>query len=480
MPEAFSSNRGFMDRQQFLRHSALGVLALAGAGFGRTIVARASAEGQMRVVPPTNGVDDSAVIQAILDEGPGEVVFTSGQSWTVDPSPGIGGISPRSGTRIIVEDGAVLSVKPNGNSTGRLIDIGRDGPVQNVTIEGSGTLLGDVLTHTGTTGEWSHLIHITGGSSNIKVLGPLLLKQAWGDGIYIGDGTSVNYDVLIDGINVDDCRREGIAPFFVDGCVVRNCTISNTGSTLNAENGPGSGIDCEPNEGQYVNGLTIEKNTIHGTAGCGIYISANPGPVSNLVVSDNEVVDCGLTSQKLTTYQTNGIHIAAIQAPLISGNTVRGSGFDDDPNGKSGQIFLRSVERPVVTGGLVELGKGRGIFLTNCTAPEVNDVTVQMNEYQGILIYKSEAAVVHSNRLLNNALTPSDAVEHLLVQSSDKTIIRDNTFRGDRGSSWIRIEPPSDDSVVAANIGSGPRPADVFLDHGDRTSISDGGLTVSD
>ena len=256
-----------MNRLEFIKNSAVGVAAAWSAATVWAPKARAN-NGNRRLVPSTNGVDDRAMIQELLDEGAGEVVFGAGQTWTIDSTIGSGGLSPRSDTRIVIEDGAVLMVKPNAEAASRLFDIGRDEAVRNVTIEGSGTMLGDVLSHTGSVGEWGHLVHITNGSANIQVLGPLVLRQAWGDGIYIGDGSAINYDVVIDGVTVDDCRREGIAAFWVDVCVIRNCHIVNIGSTLCTA--PGSGIDCEPNAGQLVNDLTIEDNVVTNTAGCGI------------------------------------------------------------------------------------------------------------------------------------------------------------------------------------------------------------------
>ena len=404
------------------------------------------------------------------------MVFRAGQEWTIDTisTGGHGGLAPRSGTRIIIEDGAVLKVKPNNSQYGRLIDIGRDGAVQNVTVEGTGTLLGDVTTHTGSGGEWGHLIHVTGGSSNIQLVGPMLLKQAWGDGVYIGDGSSINYDVLIDGLIVEDCRREGIAAFWVDGCTIRNCHIFDIGLTAVASNGPGSGIDAEPNSGETVNYLTIDGNLIENTAGCGMYISSNPGLVTNLVIRDNELDSCGARPDTFaTTYEVNGIHVAAIARPVLLDNVVRGSGYDGNPNGTSGQIYLRSVTRPVVKGGYIYGGAGRGIYATQSTQPDISGVTVQNNQYHGILTYQCDDARIHGNSLIDNVDVASGSVEHVSVQQCNNAVVKGNIFHGSKGHSWVRIETSGNDNTVCDNIGTGAAPASgMLVDEGTRTKTS--------
>lgn len=410
-----------------------------------------------------------------MDEG-GEIVFRSGGTWIVDSTMGTGGISPRSGTRIVIEDGAVLKVMPNGNDTGRLIDIGRDGPVSNVTIEGGGTLLGDVLTHTGSTGEWGHLVHITNGSSNIEVVGPIRLKQAWGDGLYIGDGTRINRDVLIDGVVVDDCRREGIAPFFVDGCTVRNCRVENTSMTASAPGGPSSGIDCEPNDGQRVANLTIENCHIENCDGPGIYISANPGPIENLIVRNNTVVRCGKATEKRNTYMWNGVHVAVVDRPLLTGNVVVSSGYDGDPSGVHGQIYLRDCINPVLAGGSVRSGRGRGIFVTHCRAPEVRDVSIQDNDFEGIVVFKSDGAQIHNNDLLDNAQSSSSIIDHLSIKATGDARVDTNRFQGSQGGSWIRIGSGSSDVSIMKNEGLGTPPHRVVIDDGARTEFIDGGI----
>lgn len=472
-----------VNRRAVLRMAAMG--AVTAATLSKVPAAQAdprpgdagSPRQRARTVPPTNGMDDRAMVQRILDEGPGEVVFRSGGSWTIDTTVGTGGLSPRSNTRIVIEDGASVRTMPSSNTHGRLIDIGRDGPVQNVAIEGAGELLGDLLTHIGTEGQWGHIVHITNGSANINVRGPLTIKQAWGDGIYIGGG-AVNREIQIDGVIVDDCRREGIAPFWVDGCTIRNCTVKNTGATMNVlpvsgHGGPGSGIDCEPNAGEYARYVTIEKNIIERTSGCGIYVSANPGPVPHLTIRENKIVDCGRATEKITRYQANGIHVAAVEDPLIAYNTVSGSGYDGKPNGTSGQIFLRQVDRARIEGGQLSSGLGRGLFLADCNDISITGVEIDRNMYHAVVAYRSDRTTLRENLLIDNVAGNSDEIPHILVQSSSETVTARNVVRGHTGSSWMTIRGPADSNVVKQNVGIGAAPKDVLVDHGARTVASE-------
>ncbi len=422
-----------------------------------------------RVASDTNGIDDTSAIQTLLGEGANEVVFRKGLEWTIDAEAML---TPVSNTRIIIEEGAVLKVKPTAAGLYRLFQVSN---VQNVTIEGMGTLLGDAPDHLGATGEYGHLINITNGASNIQVLGPLLLKQSWGDAIYIG-GTAKCFDVLVDGVTIEDCRREGIAPFWVDGCTIRHCRILNIGSSEITS--PGSGIDCEPNSGEDVNHLTIENNYIEGAGGCGIYVSSNPGPVAELIIRDNEVVDCGLTETNLATaYQHNGIHVALVDRPVLFNNIVRGSGYDGVVNGTSGNIYIRSCDYATIKGGELSEGLGPGLLITASTNPEVSNVTIRDNQYHGAYLWNTSGAVLRGNHFIDNVQNADATVEHLIIHTSgtgDNNAVLGNVFRGSNGHSWVRPRAAAvDDTIIAGNIGIGTAPANgAVSDSGTNTVVT--------
>ena len=425
-----------------------------------------------RLAPDSNGVDDTASVQSLLNQGEGEVVFRAGGKWLID---GRVGLSPASGTRIVIEEGSILQVISNSYDTYRLFNVGRDGPVSNITIEGGGSILGDVETHTGNTGQYGHLVYIT-QSANVSVLGGLTIAKAWGDGIYIGHNT-VSRDIIIDGVVIDDCRRQGIGAFWVDGCTISNSKILNTGSTRNVERvpesgsgtgGPGSGIDCEPPvPGHSVKHLTIQNCLIQGTSGCGILVTSGLGVTEQVIIRDNQVLECGTSTDDITTYQANGIHIAEVGKAFILNNTVESSGpvgHTDDRS--SGQILLRACVRPVLEGGQINRGRGRGVFLWACESPVISGVAVEKNEGAGICTYKSNGAVIIGNKLLDNAFSSSYTGDHVEINHSSNCVVDGNSFRGDGGRSWIGITSTSRSTLLAGNKGSGVAPPSALSDEG--------------
>ena len=416
--------------------------------------------------PVSNGTDDTSAIQDVLDDEPSQLVFRRGGTWIVD---GTVGLSPLSNTRIVIEEGAVVTVKANAATTYRLFNIGRDGAVENVTVEGAGILRGDLDDHTGSTGEWGHIVNITNESSNIQVLG-VTIEKAWGDGIYVGGGSGACTDVLIDGVTVQDCRREGIAPFWVDGCTIRNSRIRNIG--LTDATSPGSGIDCEPNEGEHVSYLTIENNLVDSTVGTGIYVSTNPGEISHLVIRDNEVINCGYTEESLTSYQSQGIHVQGVEGVVLIDNVVKECGTDGtDPNpNSSGQIALRSTTRAYLKGGYIYGGRGRGIFVWGADGTEISGVTLEASVRDGIYVYQSDGVVIRNNLLIGNVTGEGASDDHIQINTSDNCLVEGNTFKGDLGRSWIRTHSASDDTLVARNTGLGAAPAALLSDTGTATA----------
>ena len=117
----------------------------------------------------------------------------------------------------------------------------------NITIQGGGTIYGDVEGHTGTTGEWGMGITILDGNG-ITIKG-ITVRNCWGDGIYIGqtENTVNNYpiNILIDNVTVTNNRRQGITITSVQNLTIRNCRVLNTGAIKFTS--PGAGIDIEPN-----------------------------------------------------------------------------------------------------------------------------------------------------------------------------------------------------------------------------------------
>lgn len=119
----------------------------------------------------------------------------------------------------------------------------------NITLRGRGNIIGDKFTHKGSSGEWGMGIYISGGN-NIK-LNNIIIKECWGDCIYITKGAD---NVLIDGCLLDHGRRQGISIISAGSVKIKNCTISNVGGTR-----PQYAIDIEPNAEDTVKYVLIDN-----------------------------------------------------------------------------------------------------------------------------------------------------------------------------------------------------------------------------
>lgn len=128
---------------------------------------------------------------------------------------------------------------------------------ENLVINGSGIIIGDKFTHTGKDGEWGMGIELR-NAHNALIKG-LSVKDCWGDCIYIGDGSS---NVRIANCSLDNGRRQGISITAATDVTIKNCLITNVGGT-----NPEYAIDVEPNKGETVRNVIIEKVISDGCKG---------------------------------------------------------------------------------------------------------------------------------------------------------------------------------------------------------------------
>lgn len=129
-------------------------------------------------------------------------------------------------------------------------------------ITNGGKYYGDVETHIGDKGEWSHGIKCE-GSKDI-VIKNVECDDFWGDGIDIVDAydderkpTLICYNVIIDNVQCFYNRRQGISIEAVIGCSVTNSEFSYTGTKKYTR--PADGIDIEAwnSYGEKIRDITI-------------------------------------------------------------------------------------------------------------------------------------------------------------------------------------------------------------------------------
>ena len=138
-------------------------------------------------------------------------------------------LKPRNNTSLYLSDGAVLKAMTTASEYYELIDIIEK---ENIRIIG-GTLQGDRVTHTGTSGEWGHGINMR-GAKNITV-DKLVSKDFWGDGIYLGasvPGQKPCENIILRDVHCDNNRRQGMSVIHIDGLYVYDSKFTRTNGTL--------------------------------------------------------------------------------------------------------------------------------------------------------------------------------------------------------------------------------------------------------
>lgn len=185
-----------------------------------------------------------------------------------------------SNCHLIIDNNTSLKVIPNNYNDYSIIYAEK---CDNIIIEG-GSIIGDIVEHEGTTGEWGYGIAFCGVSNS--VIKNITLKDCWGDGIILevwkdrrnnpDDLISAihNYNIIIDNVNIDRNRRNGISVSGIDRLIIQNSTISNSGQinpTL-----PNYAIDIEADiYGNHINSnIIIDNIYTYGNIGGGVVTQA--------------------------------------------------------------------------------------------------------------------------------------------------------------------------------------------------------------
>lgn len=414
----------------------------------------------------TNGVDDYAAAVATLAEGAREFVVRTGNSLLIAPPVGGVMLAPPSNTRIIIEEGATVQVKANALGLYYLFNLNG---VQNVTIEGAGTLLGDSPTHTGSTGHHGHLINITNGASDCRILGPLHLKQAWGDGIFIGT-TALCNDVLVDGAIIEDARRCGINVFWVDGCEIRNTRIFDISLTAFEPTGcPGYGIGIEPNASQLVNNVVIDNANVSDCAGNAVAALGHFATVSNVIIRDVRAFDCANNSGA-TAGSPHGIRVKSVDDPQIINNTVIGTGWVGATAVAGLTVDL--CNRAKVSGGRYADARGPGVYINSSPNAVISDAFVYNSLRRGVLVNASDDVTVRDIELVDNCQDELAGTAHVQILGSDRVAVQGNIFRGDLADAWVALDASSTDCAVEDNRGFGTAPTAMLSNSGTNTRRS--------
>lgn len=152
-------------------------------------------------------------------------------------------VSIKSNTDVILN--GTIKLKSNGLNQYYIVNLSG----ANINLSGSGQIIGDKFSHTGTTGEWGMGVNVSAGE-NI-VISDITIKECWGDCIYVGNSSK---NVTIQNCTLIDGRRQGISVSSANGVAIKNCNISNVNGTA-----PQYAIDIEPNIGDTIDNVLIDN-----------------------------------------------------------------------------------------------------------------------------------------------------------------------------------------------------------------------------
>ena len=187
-----------------------------------------------------------------------------------------------------------------------------------INISGSGAVVGDKTTHTGSTGEWGMGIEIF--SSKFVTVKNLKVKDCWGDCIYIGGTNTEN--IIVDNCDIDNGRRQGISITHGENIIIRNCKIQNVSGT-----NPQAAIDIETNSGKLASNIQIYNNYINNCT-LGIVIYGRSSYTKTGILIENNYINCiwrAIAANGISTCITVKNNEMHSKYCLVDANTIDGS-----------------------------------------------------------------------------------------------------------------------------------------------------------
>jgi parallel beta-helix repeat protein len=268
--------------------------------------------------------DDTAAIQVAVDQvaGTGGTVLVPDGTYLINGiADGWSGIRLKGSMTLRMTSGAILKAIPQVLGHYAVI---RAQDVSGVNIVG-GTVQGERVDHLGPkgpdidpqhpTGQTGHAIAINGASNNIWVDG-VTVKDAWGDGIMLGDSAVSPTNVTICNVLADNNRRQGLSITAADGVVVRESIFKNTNGTP-----PEAGIDIEPNGSSLcVDHVQVLNSQLLNNAGNQLDVFTMTTPPIYHVVIDGNTLD-SVDSEK------DGIRLRSANGVTVSNNQIVTAGY---------------------------------------------------------------------------------------------------------------------------------------------------------
>lgn len=232
-------------------------------------------------------------------------------------------LNVNSNTEVHLE--GTISLQPNDLDTYAIISIIK---AENVSIVGSGYIVGDRDSHTGSTGESGMGIDIS-GSKNVVISG-LTIHNCWGDSIYIGGWNGVNQNITIKDFHFYNNRRQGISITWGNNITITDGKIHDISGTS-----PYACIDLEPNTGCVVSNVSVNKVEMSNERGIFILPGADNYNTIETPTRDVSITDCSINGNFLlwigTSYNVKVTGTKFISNEETEAIEISGRSFDNMP-----------------------------------------------------------------------------------------------------------------------------------------------------
>jgi hypothetical protein len=291
--------------------------------------------------------DDTQAIQRCIDAaGEGATIsLRQGAVYRIDTNYQVtteefGGLKLRNGQTLALNGAELKALRSNYGRGAVVQAYGTHG----WRIQGPGTITGERDLHRATGGEWG--MGVLAFGANDWTIGPgVRINNCWGDGIFVGGRDPVGdycHRFLIDGVEIFNCRRNGISIVGGRDGEIRRVNIYDIIGTA-----PQGGIDLEPDFKTKPNrNITIRDSRIR-TAHVGVYVTvANQNVVitgmdiscfdSGIIFADN-TTNLRIVDNPRIENTRGGVEGAALRAVvgdpatisnvLIQNNDLSGGGY---------------------------------------------------------------------------------------------------------------------------------------------------------